>query len=258
MKRIVLAILMLILFISVSLAQEPKLVSSATQFRSLIDMPTAGVLQRGEYDFDMRIFPQGGVLMGFSVGLFDRFNMGVSFGGTDIISSEPKIEWNPQPAVDVKYRLFEESHFFPAIALGYSSQGYGAYIDSLDRYALKSRGMYGVLSKNFQYLPQRDLGVHGGLNFNTSERDDDQGLNFFLGADVAINEELSVITEYDLALDDDAEEAFGEGNGYINAGLRWTFADHLMFQFNFKDIFSNNKYTDTTVREIKIVYIQRI
>lgn len=258
----------LVIFLAISFssglawAQEDINLTSGSQFKSLIDIPTAGALHRGEYDFETRIFPNGGILIGFSVGLFDRFNMGVSFGGTDIISDSPEVNWNDQPGVEVKYRLFEENVLFPAIAFGYSSQGYGYFEENLiteeKRYRNKARGLYAVASKNFQYLPQRDLGVHGGVNFNTSERDDDESMNFFLGLDLAINEELSLLTEYDFALDDDSDYAYGEGSGYFNAGIRWTFGDHLLFQFNFKDIFSNNRYSDTAIREVKIVYVQNI
>lgn len=235
---------------------------SEAQFTSLIDIPSAGVLYKGDYDFELRLFPQGGVLMGFGVGLFDRFNMGVSYGGTQIIGDSAKIKWNDEPGVNVKYRLFNEGSFFPAIALGYSSQGYGPYLknDSTDtkRYLIKSKGLYGVASKNFKYAGKYDIGTHLGVNFNSNEQDDDQGMNMFFGVDFAMNEDLALVAEYDFAWNDQGGKSFGEGKGYLNSALRWTFADNLLFQFDFRDLLGNNRDSETVAREIKIVYRQAI
>ena len=226
--------------------------------KTLIDMPTAAALERGEYDFEFRIYPNGGILGGFTVGLFKRFNMGIYFGGTDVISDKPAVEWNKEPGVLVKYRLFEECRLLPALALGFCNQGYGFYNDSLNRYLVKSKGLFVAASKNLQYLPHRDLGIHGAVNYNTTEQDDDEDFNFTLGADLYLNEELALVAEYDFAYNDDEENSFGSGDGYFNAGIRWTFARHLLFQFHFRDIFDNSKFSDSPSREIKIVYIEDI
>jgi hypothetical protein len=190
--------------------------------------------------------------MGFNVGLFNRFNMGISYGGTGIIGNSADIGWNDEPGVEVKYRLFDESYFFPAVALGYSSQGYGGFEtnDSTEvkRYLIKSRGLYAVFSKNFQYRPGKDLGLHIGMNYNTNERDDDQGTNCFIGSDFALNEELTLIGEYDLALNDNSDKAFGEGQGYFNFAVRWTFASHMMLQLDLKDILGNYRASETVSR----------
>ncbi len=235
--------------------------SSAWQYRSLIDIPTAGALEKGQYDFELRMFADGGVLMGFNVGLFGRLNMGVYYGGTEVIGDSEKMEGNDQPGVEIRYRLFEEVMLFPALTLGYSSQGYGRYIKNTvadaERYRYKSRGFFATASKNFIFL-DRQLGLHGGVNLNTIETDDDEGLDFFLGTDFGLNEELWLLMEYDFALNDDDSDSFGGGKGYLNAGLRWSFSDHLMFQFHFKDLLGNNRYSDTAEREIKIVYSQKI
>ncbi len=257
--------ILLILLTAAANAQDSPMITedmALAQFSSLIDVPTAGALYKGEYDFEMRIFPQGGILTGFTVGLFERFNMGVYYGGTEIIGNSPDIEWNDEPGVVVKYRLFEEGYSLPAVALGYSSQGYGSYQENdstgTDRYMIKSRGLYGVLSKNFRFREEYDFSFHGGLNYNTAERDDDQGLNLFVGGEFAINTELSLLLEYDFAMNDSDEKALGEEKGYMNSGLRWTFAKSLLLQFNFKDLLGNMRDSETVNREIMIVYRQEI
>jgi len=232
------------------------------QFGTLIDMPTAGALEKGQYDFELRIFPEGGILAGFTVGLFNRLNFGVFYGGTKIIGNSPKIEWNDEPGVVIKYRLFEESFIFPALALGYSSQGYGGLVENdstgIKRYLIKSRGLYGAFSKNFVFKEKHDFSLHLGLNYNTAERDDDQGADLFCGFDFMLNEELSLIGEYDFALDDQQDKSFGQSKGYLNSAVRWTFAKHLLLQVNFKDILGNYRASDTVNRELMIVYRQDI
>ena len=257
--------IVLILLTAAACAQDVPMISedmSPAQFSSVIDMPTAGALHKGEYDFEMRIFPQGGILMGFTVGLFERFNMGVSYGGTEIIGNSPKIGWNDEPGVVVKYRLFEEGYTFPAVALGYSSQTYGSRPESdssqTNTYFIKSRGLYAALSKNFRLKDRYDYSFHAGVNYNTAERDDDQGLNLFAGSELAINPELSLLLEYDFAMNDNDETSQGEKKGYMNAGVRWTFARSLLLQFNFKDLLGNTRDSATVNREIMIVYRQDI
>jgi len=235
---------------------------AGAQFGTLIDMPTAGALTKGQYDFELRAYPEGGILSGFTVGLFDRLNFGVFYGGTGIIGNTSDIDWNDEPGVVIKYRLFEESYHFPALSLGYSSQGYGGLLDNDStgnrRYLIKSRGLYGAFSKNFVYKDNHDFSVHLGANYNTAERDDDQGLNVFCGFDFMMNEEISLIGEYDFALDDQQDKSFGESKGYLNSAVRWTFAKHLLLQVNFKDLLGNYRESATVNRELMIVYRQDI
>ena len=66
----------------------------------------------------------------------------------------------------------------PAVAFGFDSQGYGFYDASAERYQIKSKGFYTVLSKSFWLLGP--LGVHGGAHY--SLEDDDDGSAAFEGA----------------------------------------------------------------------------
>ncbi|NQS97912.1 MAG: YjbH domain-containing protein [candidate division Zixibacteria bacterium] len=258
MKQLLLSLFILIPAITGAQVDIVDSMAYPSQFRSLVDVPTAGLLNRGEYDFKMRVFPNGGILSGFSVGLFDRFNLGVYYGGTEIIGNSSDITWNDDPGVLVKYRLFEETAGFPAVAVGFSNQGYGRFQENEatadERYLIKSRGLFAVCSKNFIFPLVKNISFHGGTNYNTSEKDDDESLNFFAGTDMFLNEEISLVLEYDLALDDNDDDSFGEGHGYLNGAVRWTFAQYLTFQFNFKDILGNYRQSETVNREIKIIY----
>lgn len=226
------------------------------EIQDLIDQPTAGMLEKGEYGFDVRLFPNGGTLAALKAGLFDRFMIGISYGAINVIGrGEP--EWNELPGVLVKYRLFEETDL-PALAIGFDSQGYGLWIDELDRYEIKAKGLFAVMSKNFSMGWLGTLGLHGGVNFNTFEDDDDRNMNGFLGFDKSINEQISVLGEYNLGLDDNNNQAMGKDRGYLNGGLRWVFAGQLGIELNFKDILENRKDLSAVSRELRITYAETL
>jgi len=250
-RKTVLLVSILVLLLASVLPAQP------VQPRKLVDCPTAGLLPRGSFDVDLRIFPGGGVLGGISVGLTERLLLGVSYGGEKIISEE-KIDWFPQAGVSVKYRLIEESFALPALAVGFDSQGYGAYVenDSIARFAVKSKGFYWVASKNYKVLGT-PLGFHLGANYSLEDEDGDDDPTLFVGVDKGLNEELALVGEYDFAFNDDRKLAnFGKGNGYLDLGLRWAFGDRLSLELNLMNLAKNRKGVDYTARQVRIVYLE--
>ncbi|MEW6685543.1 MAG: hypothetical protein AB1393_04980 [Candidatus Edwardsbacteria bacterium] len=231
--------------------------ASAEEFQSerLIDSPTAGLPPKANYYLELRMQPGGGFLGALSIGLLDRLSVGFSYGGFNIIGYG-KPTWNPHyPAFQAKYRLFEESFLGPAIALGFDSQGYGEYYEPLERYTIKSKGFYGIASKNYIFLGR--LSVHAGANYSLLEKkDQDNQISFFVGLEKSINPELYLVGEYDLAFNDDKKDSlFGEGKGYLNLGLRWTFAKRLSLEFDFKNILKNGFDDEPSARTSRILRI---
>ncbi len=252
MKKCCGFLLISIMALNFASAQELKQVESPF----LINQPTAGSLEKGEYGFDLRLFPDGGMLAALSAGLFERFMLGVSYGGLNFIGRGDPV-WNELPGVLVKYRLIEETDF-PALALGFDSQGLGAWSDSLDRYDTKALGLFAVLSKNFSLGWLGGLGIHGGVNYNTFEDKEDRSLNGFAGMDKSINDQFFLLMEYNLALDDNSSFSFGRNRGYLNAGVRWIFARQLGIEVNFKDILENRKDAASIGRELRITYVETL
>jgi len=220
---------------------------------SLIDTPTAGTLLKGSFKAEIRAYTQGGILGGLDVGITDRFMFGIDYGGTNLIG-EGDIDWNPQPGVNVRYRLFEEDLTMPALTFGYNSQGYGAYIDSTNRYSEKSRGLFVSASKNFAFLGT--FGVHGGVNYSFERGDGDKDLNLYVGFDKTINPELLLVGEYDLALNDNDARSLGSGNGYLNFGVKWIFAGKMNIDFILKNVLKNRNDHPHMSREIRISYVE--
>lgn len=248
MKKVFLPILFLFSLFALSLAQNKMLPPL-----ELVDMPTAGILEKGSYVSSLRLYPAGGLLGGIQIGLSNRLLLGVSFGGENIIG-EGKVNWNPEPGLQFIYRIVDENIVLPAITIGYNSQGFGPYNKTTKRYNIKSRGFYAVGSKNYAFLG--DLSFHGGLNYSLERDDGDKDLNLFAGVMKSLNQDLNLIAEYDVAINDNDIRSIGEGKGYLNLGVRWLFANRLALQFQFKNILENKENVPYSNREIKIAYIE--
>lgn len=237
-----------------SFAQE----NTVQQKRNLVNVPTAGVLQKGQYEIGMRLFDNGGVLTNIGVGVTDRFMFGIAYGGENIIGSGD-VKFNPLPGVEVRYRIIDESAPGPAVSVGFDNQGYGPYIkrvsvdtstQRVNRYTQKSRGLFVVASKNYAFMG--NVGVHGGISWSVTEKKDkDNGPAFFVGMDKSLNNELSFVGEYDLALNDN-EGLIGNKRGYLNMGIKFNFGNRVMIDFIMTDMLNNSKSFGKFSRELRL------
>ena len=256
----------------------------------LVTIPTSGTLPKGSFTLEALLINGGGILPKLSIGITDHFFIGLSYGVQDFISEQVPTLNKPTPEIQIRYRLYEETQSFPAIVVGLDTQGKGRflselhvgeqhYYDNFSRYEQKAVGAYIVGSKNWNF--GGNLGLHIGFNKNTWESDPyvqngesnsvfrDEDLNFFFGIDKEINRSFSFLLEYDAAMNDnfkisDGFNLFGKGKGYLNSGLRWTVAENLMLEIDFKDISKNyvsNKDMDNekeySNRELKIIYFEK-
>jgi hypothetical protein len=220
----------------------------------LVDKPTAGLLKHGSYSVTSNFYQQGGVLVGISVGIFEQFTFGISYGGTDIIGPN-KIDMNPLPGVNAKLRIVSESSVMPALAIGFDSQGKEPYLsaDTLKRYTIKSPGVYIAVSKNYELLG--NLSFHGGLNKSMEIADGDKDLDMYLGIEKSLGRDISIMLEYDFATNDNNNYALGKGNGYFNFGFRWTWGKGLVVGFNLKNVTKNQDNVNIGNRTLQIDYI---
>lgn len=249
---------------------KKKLSFQAYRPIQLIDMPTANILTeelgpdidpKKFFHITLRVYNLGGMIGGISVGITRHLMFGVTYGGQNIIG-EGDVAWNPAPGIHVRYKIWAETYPYPTIAFGFDSQGFGGYIAELNRYVTKSQGVYVVASSNFaKYV--FNSGLHGGINYNTESKGGDRDLNIFLGAHLILEEELSLVWEYDFATNDNDETSLGAGKGYMNAGVRWMFAKSMILEFSAKNLLKNRKNLSGQVipyvnRELKIIYRQAL
>ncbi|MFQ6002955.1 MAG: hypothetical protein ACE5KJ_04340, partial [Candidatus Zixiibacteriota bacterium] len=125
-----------------------------------------------------------------------------------------------------------------------------------NRYVYKSKGFYAVISKNY-LVAEVPVGFHFGANYSLENDDGDKNIAIFFGADVLATENLGFVAEYDLATNDDEfKEKYGQGYGYLNAGVQWIFSPRLQLEFQFKNILLNREDISTWGREFRITYFE--
>lgn len=217
------------------LAQGSAGAKSTIEPRYLIDFNTAGLLSRGMFAVSTEHLPDGVFILKIDVGIFNQFNFGISYGASNFIG-RGKLEFYSYPGVNVRFRIFEEEVGFPAIVIGFDSQGKGIYLKDLKRFEIKSPGFFAVASKNFNFLGM--ISLHGGLNYSLETNDDDKNLNIFLGAEKTIGSDVSIVGEYNLGLNDD-ETKVGRGHGYLNLGVRWSISKGLTIGFDIRNLTQN-------------------
>ncbi len=247
-------------------------VLNSYELLQLADSPTAGILQYSEVLITTKMYRNNGILLGSSVGLFSRFMFGISYGGENIVGNQKPV-WNENVEVNARYRILDESPTLPAVVIGFDSRGHGVYHRALKRYDIKSKGFYTALSRNYLFLG--NLGFHLGTNYSLERSDGQESLNFFAGLDKSLGDELTVMIDYDMALNDKEIESENsrsseypditgnrkdeslldrKGRGYLNISLYLRFADFLAVKFTAYDLLENNQHTTGADRAITINY----
>jgi hypothetical protein len=226
------------------------------EYRTLIDMPTAGILEKGFVGVGTDILPYGVLIAKIEVGVFDNISFGISYGGANIIGAGTP-DWYKLPGVNFRLRITDETTLIPAIAIGFDSQGKGEYFDDANRYAIKSPGFYAAVSKNFGFLGY--LSLHGTVNYSLENDDGDNFANLMAGIEKTLGPNLSLVIDYDFTLNDNTTELFGEGNGYLNMGLRLSIGEGFTIGFDLRDLLDNKKWNPSIAdRSLRIEYIKSI
>ena len=233
--------------------------------RWLIDKPTAYMLPKGSFDLDFKTFPGGGVQAAINIGLANRFNIGLAYGGSSILSEDTP-EWNPRMEFNLRYMLLEQYSSIPQVAIGFGSAGYGLYQEKdttmgykEDRYLVKAPGFYISFSKEYPIYTSY-LSLHGGMNYSL-ESDVDSDPNFYIGSLIHLGYDMVFLAEYDFAINDNSKAGiFGRGRGYLNFGVAWYITDELQIELDFRNVLLNRRSaTDQDLvldREVRLVYLQ--
>ncbi len=236
----------------------------------LIDLPTASILRGGDLRTSLRLYDQGGALSYLSVGISNRMMFGVSFGGLHVIGGE-NVKWNDRPNVHIAYRVVEENLVMPALSIGYDGQGYGVFWrrdnydvpDSvrstlvpektmLNRYSVKSRGFYVIVSKGYASLWK--IGLHAGLSYSLEHSDGDTDPTIFMGTDMLVTRDLGLVAEYDFATNDDKVRGANNGKGFLNIGFKWAITRKIYLEFDVKDLLAQKDNRPDVRRILRFVY----
>ena len=234
---------------------QPAWSQEKVQPRWLIDSPTAGLLPRGSFAVDVRLYEGNGILTQMEMGVFDRASVGFSFGGQHIVGNQGA-RWNPRVEFAGRIRVLEETTGFPALVVGYDSQGYGAYNSDLGRYTTKSKGLYAVLSKNYG-VPLGELGIHGGVNRSLEDSDGDADFSGFAGLDFLLGKWVVLLAEYDFAVNNNGDATLGTGSGVMNLGGRWLVSDRFSVGLDLRDVSQDGQRNPHPERQIRLMYSEK-
>lgn len=198
----------------------------------LIDQPTPLSLMHGEYYLDGRFQNEGGMIVHFGVGLFDRLTIGASYGGNGFLGASkpvffPRVSFQARMAI-----ISEDENFLPDLAIGYDDQGFGDY-DTIDStYQVKSKGFYLVLGKTLELSNTYFLlGPNYWIGSNNRK-----GFSGFFAVRQTISDHWDLILEYDLNIGRTKQE---NKRGFLNLGVAWSFSENLTFILMLKDILEN-------------------
>jgi hypothetical protein len=154
------------------------------------------------------------------------------------------------------------------VALGYDHQGHGGIADTAaflyKGYIFKSPGFFIALSKNYLLFNRVQFGLHGMVNYSMEDFRKVHWPNLIAGLDIGINEELSVVFEYNFGFNTldrrpGVQPLYARpSEGYLNAGIRWAFSPSFYIEFDARDLLERRrtKYGRMVswTREIKLVF----
>ena len=255
MKNLLLIITYSLLITSNSLPQGTAGEKAKYEYKYLIDMPVAGVLEKGFVAVAADIMRSGVLITFLDVGVFENVSFGISYGGSNIIGTG-SIDWYKWPGINVRARILNETKTIPALTLGFDSQGKAEYFDDQNRYAIKSPGFFAAASKNFALWGF--LALHATGNYSLENTDGDNFVNLLVGLEKTVGSQVSLILEYNFALNDNNGD-FGSGKGYLNAGLRWSVGSGFTMEIDVRDLLRNSSINPSSAdRALRIEYIQAI
>ncbi len=114
--KILSTILFLIFAFNQNYSQGTAGESAKFEYRYLIDMPTAGILEKGMVGVTTDVLPAGVVVAKMEVGVFQNVSFGISYGAANLIGSG-KPNWYELPGVNIRFRMINESLILPALVI---------------------------------------------------------------------------------------------------------------------------------------------
>ena len=203
---------------------------------------TAYTLEKGEYQVGIEILKNGGLLAFTNVGLFYRFDLGVSYGGDNFIGSDD-IEFYDEPGVQLKLKILEEQGVFPAFTIGFDSQKKEGL--------MKAPWIYGTVTKNVYFAFGSSMDLHAQVNYNSQENDD-KSLNLAFGSMIKFVDEFYLGAEYNFAFDDQTGiDKDAEDKGFLDLSARLKIFPKLEIDFLLSDLLGKK---EEMLRELKIIY----
>jgi hypothetical protein len=190
-----------------------------------IDEPVPISLAHAEYYVSGRLWGEGGIMMRFGFGLFNRLTLGMSYGGNHVLGpGTPRFFDRYRPDFQARLAILQEQGYTPNLLLGFESQGYDDC--SLQVYQVREKGAYLCAGKTVDVIR-----THCQLGVNYWD-----GFDGFLAFNTLLPGSAEVILEYDPAFNDHIQNR-GLRPGYVNFGVGVTIAEKVRMVLGLRDIF---------------------
>jgi len=195
---------------------------------NLVDTPTAAVLDYYALQTKTRFFSQGSVLEEAAFGVLPQLNLGASATIEDFLGTGSGMRL-VRPAIQAKYRFYEGTAHFPALAVGYDGQGY-YYNRSAAEFREKERGVYLVASKS---VFDKSFQIHPGVNVSDFDSNHVFG---WVAASFTVEDTFSLMAEWDNV------QRFDQSR--VNAGVRFYVSPAFQLDVAVRDIGKNTQFPD--------------
>lgn len=250
MRKLIKILLLIQIIFPIALLSQGSAGNGASyETRSIVDMPTAGVIPKDNFSFDLINYSGGGVSFAFNYAFYKNFNVGLALSGEGFVGSgDMKIQ--NVPSINVKFRFLDESINIPAMLIGISTQGSGNYDNNSNRFSIFSPGVYLALSKNFNW-DAGDLAIHGGLNYSFENPDEDFDVNYYVGLEQSFSSRFAVNLEYNAAVFE--RKLYDDTDGFLNSSLRYSIGSGFTLQLQLRNLLESKRIT----RFLGIEYINR-
>jgi hypothetical protein len=193
-----------------------------------IDQPVPISLAHAEYYASARLWGDGGVMVRFGLGLFDRVTLGMSYGGNRVIGNDrPQFYDRYRPDFQARLAILQEMGYAPNLVLGFESQGYDGCAS--EEYQVREKGGYLCVGKTLDVMRTH---CQAGISYWN-------GLDGFAALNALLPGNVELVAEYDPALNDTTDL----GRGFLNFGIGWTFAERVRMVLGLRDVLGNRDET---------------
>ncbi len=230
MKKIILISMVLCFAFTMSVKAQDEFSDVMLYNHTLIDIPTADILDYYSYNVLTRAFSEGGVRLGLTFGVLPNLNLGVNFVVEEFIGASNSAEFLT-PTIMAKYRFYEGAEHLPALSVGYDGQGY-FYDHIRDEYIQEEKGLYLVGSKGI-ITPNLNL----SLGANMPDVGDSK-LYIFTGLDYTIDDKVTLMAEVDNIKTSKTYR--------FNLGIRVDLRNNFYIDFAVKDLVRNTVLANGT------------
>lgn len=218
----------------------------------IVNMPTAGVIPPNSFAIYSNIFENSGMFFEFNACPFTGFNFGLSYGGTNILGNKD-VSWQNLPGLLIRIRIIDESLKFPAILIGFNTQGRGSYIVKSKRFQNLSPGFFLSASKSYTWKLGY-LAFHGGINYSLEPLPSERTPNSYAGIEQSIGNRSSLNLEYNATLDE-KPGLIMDKRGLLNLSIRYAFTQNMTVEFQFIDLLNYSVEGQRAMRRFGIEYI---